>query len=129
MLKEEEDAAMLRGRGGIQGLQDQLKAWSDETFGSHERRLGMIAHLKRECDELAEDPGDIKEMADCFLLLLDIAAHGGYSVADLMKAASAKFTECKKRKWGSVQEDGSVEHIKDNTPQEILPYDQAHTKR
>lgn len=93
--------------------------WSDETFGPDDRRLGMIAHLKKEVVELEEGlsrsaraPVIQDELADCMMLLLDIASHSGLSANDLLFSVSAKLVINKNRKWGSPNPDGSIEHIR-----------------
>ena len=110
----------------LQNLQDNIKQWSDETFGSHRTGKPIAYHLKKEIDEVIDaidvlntsGNDDNKpwrdrtseimwaqkrvkfELADCLTLLLDIAAHEYINVSDLLDASEEKMEINKKRKWG-----------------------------
>jgi hypothetical protein len=66
------------------------------------------AHLAREAEELRNDPADVREMADVFLLLSHIS--DGY---DLVAAAREKLEENKRRSWGQPDAEGVVEHVRE----------------
>jgi NTP pyrophosphatase (non-canonical NTP hydrolase) len=70
----------------------------------------VVAHLKKEVDELAESH-DPEEAADCLILLLHHAHKCGY---DLMIEAFKKFEINRQRRWGRPDEDGVVEHIRED---------------
>ena len=118
----------------LQNLQDDIKQWSDETFGSHRTGKPIAHHLKKEIDEVIDaiegletetsnTKADVRsvywwkhtrvkfELADCLTLLLDIAAHEYINVSDLLDASEEKMEINKKRKWGEPDENGVVEHI------------------
>jgi len=101
----------------LQTFQDNIKEWSDDTFGSHRTGKPIAYHLKKEVDEViaAIDNGEhirIKfELADCFTLLLDIAAHEHINISELLDASEEKLEINKKRKWSEPDENGVVEHI------------------
>ena len=101
----------------LQKLMDDIKQWSDSTFGETDRRIGMVGHLEREADEVLEaildgDESIIQqEITDCFILVLDLAAHTDMSIAKLLFFAQNKHEINKSRKWRSPNENGSVEHI------------------
>lgn len=97
----------------LQTLQDNVSEWSDATFGPGQRTEGMIAHLALEVQELKESPESIKEYADCFMLLIDVAGSVGFNMDDLVRATFDKLEVNKKRKWGPTNEDGSVEHVRE----------------
>lgn len=110
----------------IQSLQDNIAKWSDATFGDGNRGLGMCEHLGKEVKELKEaimvyDSGVNRfgkeslgeEVADCFMLLLDIARTYDMSVDDIFYATTDKLIINQNRKWGSTNSDGSVEHVRD----------------
>lgn len=96
-----------------QELQDTICKWSNSEFGPGERVHGMIAHLRMEVDELSEKPKDIVEMADCLILLMNIAGAQSYSMRQLFDAVVLKMSINMNRKWTKRNEDGSVEHDKD----------------
>ena len=85
--------------------------WAKETFKG-QPLSGKFADLRREISELQDDPKDVMEYADCYSLLVDIAAKNGIYLSDIHSAAIRKLAINKKRKWGSPNPDGSIEHIK-----------------
>ena len=93
-------------------FQADQKRWSDKTFVG-QPLSGKFSHLRREINELEENPKDIMEYADCYFLLTDIAAKNNVLLSDIHEAAIEKLEINKKRKWGKPNADGSVEHIKD----------------
>lgn len=121
----------------IQRLQDRIKEWSDGTFGLHRLGTPIIHHLKAETDELIEalnllhqgvyandDNNGLKslrekkdqvlmEFADCFMLLIDAAAHEQITIDMLSEAADRKLEINKQRKWGKPNDLGYFEHIKE----------------
>lgn len=87
--------------------------FSAKTFGSPTERncMGPLYHLKKEINELIENPDDTMEWADCFLLILDAAWRKGYSVDDMVSFASKKLEINKTRNWGLPDENGAIHHI------------------
>lgn len=89
-------------------LQEIIGKWGEDTFP--EATLdGIIAHLKKEVSELAERH-DPQESADCLILLFHHAYLAGY---DLLAEAQKKLQINKKRKWGTPDKHGVIEHIKE----------------
>lgn len=129
----------MDGVHSFQELQNEIKEWSDGTFGKYRTAMPMAQHLKKEIDELIDaiyrlDEGaycnsDITEigvqdlvkkqkrilfeLADCFILLMDCAAHQQINAYDLLKASIEKLETNKKRKWGTPDKNGVVEHIEE----------------
>jgi len=110
----------------IQLLQNEIKKWSDSTFGNHRTGTPIAYHLKKEIDEVivalenhhkGADDGTknrVKfELVDCLTLLVDIAAHEDINMFDLVDASFEKLEINKKRKWGKPDENGVVEHIEE----------------
>lgn len=87
-------------------------AWADATFAQDGgyRGPGIIAHLAKEVIELAENPRDMEELADCMLLLFHLAHQNG---GDLQTAIARKFAINQRRKWGNPDSNGVVEHIRE----------------
>ena len=128
---------MSKSEKRVQTLQDNIKQWSDDTFGNHRTGKPIAYHLKKEIDEVIdaidilraagnnkglpwrERYGDIRksqrrvkfELADCLTLLLDIASHEYINVSELLDATEEKLEINKKRKWGEPDENGVVEHM------------------
>lgn len=101
-------------------LSDRLNAivrecgiWADTTFAPEGdyRGSSIVAHLKKEVDELAADPGDMEEIADCFLLLCHLAHQNR---GNLQIAVARKFAINKRRTWGKPDKDGVVEHVRES---------------
>ena len=113
----------------LQKLMDEIAGWSDATFGQKQRISGMAAHLAKEVKELIESIYRLEkappeksmglvmefreEIADCLMLLLDIASHASISSNTLIAEVWMKLERNKKRKWGEPDIDGAIEHIKE----------------
>lgn len=103
--------------------------WSDTTFGLHNSPEGCIAHLAKEVKELAANPYDLTEQADCLMLLLDANRRSGFTADDLLAAAWDKLEVCRGREWAKPGADGSVEHVRhagDPTLHWCIPCSRAH---
>jgi hypothetical protein len=96
-----------------QKLQDDIGVFTDKTFGESTPRSKAL-HLAEEAHEVAEDPSDIIEWADCTILLLDGLRKAGFTTQDLYDAVLRKMEINKNRKWGEKDADGVVRHVKDN---------------
>lgn len=89
--------------------------WSDEAFGTVKEHstIGTLKHLAKEIDEIMEDPSDIEEWADGYLLLMDGARRAGHSVEQILDAAYAKLQVNKQRIWAKPSSpDESIEHVR-----------------
>ena len=58
--------------------------FSDATFGPGQRTTGVLAHIRKELDEIREDPTDLVEWIDVVLLSLDGARRAGHAAFDLV---------------------------------------------
>lgn len=89
-------------------LQRELGEWADETFPG-ETYINNVTHLRREIEELAANPTDPIEAADCAMLLLVIAHRQGYS---LLEAIREKQQINQAREWGPPDAEGVREHVR-----------------
>ena len=96
-----------------QKLQDVVGQWSDAQFGRGNIRSTLL-HLKKEVNELIESPTDGEEHADCLMLLIDAGRKAGFNMNTLFDAVQYKLEINKKRKWGKPDENGIVEHIRED---------------
>lgn len=96
----------------IHQLQAEISRFQDRTFPD-QGLMPKINHLRHEVDELAKDPNDTAELADCFILLLGIAAKRSISADTLISASHAKMEINKRRKWGPPDADGVCHHIQE----------------
>lgn len=97
---------------------EQIAAWQKETFGQA-TAISKLKHLKYEVEELILDiaiESDQKrlEFADCFFLLFGAAAADGMTYEDICHAIQEKFEINKTRKWGKPDDNGVVEHVRDD---------------
>ena len=97
----------------LDDFQQHTFEWSVQTFGVRPCS-GPLNHLKSECDEMIDAPGDIEEFADGFLLLQDAASRAGHKMADVYVAALREHDVNKQRDWGDGKpnEQGFTEHTK-----------------
>jgi hypothetical protein len=100
----------------LRQLQLAQQKWAETIFAGQTVQ-SKIKHLRREVNELLEKPGDKSEMADCLLLLLDIARKSQVDGTMLFEAAVAKFRINQARTWGPPDADGVCEHIRENQPE------------
>lgn len=82
-------------------LTDEIAVWAAKTFPD-ESVEGKLEHLKEEVEELLDDPDDLGEWADCFMLLFDAARKKGLAKAQIIEAMRAKFEVNKTRTWRDV---------------------------
>jgi predicted house-cleaning noncanonical NTP pyrophosphatase (MazG superfamily) len=89
------------------------KMWSEQTFGSYEERrengalAGLLTHLREEAIETQweEDPSkQIEEVADIFIIAMEIAGVVGLSQGELEILISAKQLKNRNRIWPSKDE-------------------------
>ena len=107
----------------IQRLQNNIAEWSDSAFGTDDRTIGILNHLKEEVDEVIEAKQDFEEkldgltqqkmaseFADCLILLLDAARKSDLNTDLLMQAAEHKMHINRNREWKPANEQGYHKH-------------------
>ncbi len=99
----------------IRKLQDMIGKWGIETF-PQQTAESIIAHLVEEVMELDRNPTSEEELADCMILLLNLAY---YNKVNLVKAILDKHKINVQREWGERQENGVVHHIPPKIQQKI----------
>lgn len=105
----------------LQNLMTEISTWSSQQFPTLVGTRGIIAklaHLKEEATELQQavdnddKKGIVDEIADCFMLLLDVANDLKISENDIIRFSHAKLVVNKDRKWGKPDNNGLIHHIK-----------------
>lgn len=91
----------------------EITIWQQKTFGKRTDPRPPIHHLEKEIKELLENPTDLLEYADCFILLFNAADIAGYSAEDLLNGIRQKFEINQERKWGKADSNGVVLHVKE----------------
>ena len=96
----------------LDSVAEEACEWGDKQFGgAYEQVPATVAHLRKEVEELSENPYDSEEQADCFLLICHTAHRARTPLAVV---AYKKLQKNKTRKWGEPNEDGVIEHIRDD---------------
>jgi hypothetical protein len=95
----------------------EQSTWSQETFGSDSVRgpQGPIKHIIKECNEVLENPKDLKEYVDIGVLLCDATRRAGFTLEQLVNGMYEKLQENKNRNWPKFDEtkvNDAVEHIR-----------------
>ena len=113
----------------VQEFMNDVHKWADDTFGKERTALAPLHHLKKEVDEAISEmkkgfPGlAMKEIADCFILILNTTSKYGYTFEQLLTEAKNKMIINKARKWGKPDTNGVVEHIQAEAEKEVSDED------
>ena len=91
-------------------VQDDIWEWAKNTF-PRSKTENHLNHLLTEVEELREDPKDILEYADCFIILLHVARQHGITVDLIQDAVKIKMEINKRRTWSEPDETGRITHI------------------
>lgn len=95
----------------------EIKAWSLATFGPGRRTTGLLEHIRRELDEVAEAPDDLVEWVDVVLLAFDGYWRHGGTPEGFIDLVRYKFGVNQARKWGPpAPEDQPNAHVKETPP-------------
>lgn len=94
-------------------LFSRIKYWSEKTFGSGNRTIGLIEHIREELKEVQDKPDDLKEWVDVILLAFDGYWRNGGDPDQLMDIIEKKFNENQNRKWNKPTPDDKPNfHVK-----------------
>lgn len=92
-------------------------AWSRLTFGPGPRVAGILAHIRKELEEVEANPTDLTEWADVVILALDGAWRAGGEPQQIIDTIRAKQTENEARTWPdwrTADPDAPIEHVDDH---------------
>lgn len=94
-------------------INDHAK-WSQETFGGDDERdcIGPLEHLKKEIEEVKQNPADVTEWADMFLLYLDGLRRAGIGFPMMLEVARRKHEHNKLRKCNKAENGKPSEHVR-----------------
>ncbi len=116
VLEAERDAA--RTDAGIAAFFDAKAAWSLATFGPGERLGGVLAHIRKELDEIAAKPSDLEEWIDVAMIAMDGSwRSAGADGAAWWAALRAKHEKNLRRSWpaiGTTPPDRPIEHAREH---------------
>lgn len=95
---------------------DSKARWSLDTFGPGDRYAGVIAHIRKELEEIEKAPTDLVEWVDVIFLAMDGAwRSAGADGEDVVRAMLAKHDRNLRRAWPDWRtlEPGAVsQHLK-----------------
>lgn len=99
-------------------LSNYMKAqreFSLVTFGPGLRTKGILDHIRKECEEVEQDPLDSREWIDIALLAFDGAWRSGLDPDDFLIYMYEKLEKNKKRNWPDWRgnQDRAIEHIRE----------------
>ena len=87
--------------------------FSLRTFGPGARAKGVVAHIRKELEEVEAAPGDLAEWVDVMILAADGAMRAGHDPAALLAGYRAKLARNFARKWPdwrTLPADAPIEH-------------------
>jgi len=108
------------------------RRWSQETFGKGEHTIGLLEHIKKECDEVLEakkvleHPDNIYksrenkekllyEVIDIIILAIDLAWRLDFTLDEIESALFKKQVKNMIHKWPKITDPNKpTEHIKEN---------------
>lgn len=93
------------------------RVFSERAFGpiEHDRRQGVVDHIRKELIEVEADIGDLKEWIDVVTLALDGAWRSGHSPEEICAQLDATLQRNEKRQWPdwrSMPADKAIEHVR-----------------
>ena len=94
---------------------NRQRAFSRATFGPGQRTQGVLDHIRKELDEIAENPADLYEWIDVVLLALDGAWRAGYTPQQIVEAMEFKQHKNEFRDWPdwrTADRDKAIEHVR-----------------
>ncbi len=89
------------------------RIFSEKTFGPGSRATMVIDHIKKELQEITENPSSLEEWIDVVLLALDGAWRTGASEREIVAALTNKQTINENRSWPDWRKhpiDQALEH-------------------
>jgi hypothetical protein len=96
---------------------DRHREWSEKTFGPADRAKGVVAHIRKELEEIEADPTDVMEWIDVITLAIDGAwRSAGATAMQIAHALRDKLARNEKRKWPdwrTLSPDQPSEHIEE----------------
>ena len=102
---------------------ERVREWSHNTFGpANGDPTGILAHIRKELDEIAANPRDTEEWIDVVILALDgawrcdVHPYGIMTPRFIVEALWNKWDKTEKRKWPdwrTAAPGQPIEHIKD----------------
>lgn len=97
------------------------RQWSRKTFGTPQkhgdRTKGILDHIRKELQEIEQDPKDLSEWIDVVILALDGAWRNGHTPEAIAQALHDKQVVNEAREWPPLSEQQTgraIEHMREN---------------
>lgn len=94
---------------------ERQREWSLRTFGPGSRLGGVLAHIRKELNEIEANPQDVDEWVDVVILALDGAWRAGWEPQQIIDAIVAKQSRNEARTWPdwrTMSQDEAIEHVR-----------------
>jgi hypothetical protein len=94
-------------------LETTERILEEKTFGPDPRLRGILAHIRKELDEIERHPTDLEEWIDVVILAFDGAWRAGHPVKEIVACLERKQTKNEGRTWPdwrTVPQDQAIEH-------------------
>ena len=94
---------------------ERQRKFSEETFGPGLRTEGVVNHIRKELNEILDDPKDLYEWIDVIILALDGAWRTGATSEEIVEAIKNKQTINENRNWPdwrTADTNKAIEHIR-----------------
>lgn len=94
---------------------ERQKKFSLNTFGPGPRSEGVVAHIRKELNEIEQAPLDLEEWVDVILLAIDGAWRSGHSSDSIVAAINDKQRKNESRQWPDwrpANPNAPIEHIR-----------------
>ncbi|MGO4700242.1 dATP/dGTP pyrophosphohydrolase domain-containing protein [Dyella sp. 2RAB6] len=100
--------------------------FSERTFGPGYRAKGVVAHIRKELNEIESAPADLTEWIDVAILALDGAWRSGATPQQIIDALVAKQAKNEGRAWPdwrTMDPDSAIEHDRSGeaSPADVAP--------
>lgn len=94
---------------------DAQREWFNATFGPGPRTAEVVAHIRKELNEVEADPNSLEEWCDVAVLAFNGAHRAGFSSEEIAVQLALKLDKNKKRKWNfDVPSGAPVEHVRED---------------
>lgn len=93
---------------------NDLYAWSKVAYGPGKRTKGILDHIRKELNEIEDDPDDLEEWIDVILLALNGAQRldvGGKAIIEMLYTKIEKNARRTWPDWRTADPDKAIEHV------------------
>ena len=107
-------------------------SWSAKNFGPGRRTKGIVAHIRKELQEVEANPTDLEEWADIILLAIDGAWRSGATSEQIAGMLMGKMRKNELRNWPDwrkMKEGDPIEHVREGDVSRSDLFDGGHQEK